>query len=248
MQSTLALRLARPLTVPAGDLPAADGSADPHRSAATSKQLKRRHFHTTSFQHNPCAAARITATRHFHHRRFTPPTPIHPCTAPSDAVACATRRRVCCDGPVSCARAAAVFVVGYVLLHTGRIMGHKKEQKSYCQHVDGALKRIDNGLAPGPSGWTGSNLSLLWQGDSTKVKAGQQLPKRNISNGVHSCFPKKKKRRASWRRQDSPAGGVESALDECSRTDHHRRQLEDRLQERIQQHLTRRGGGDTATR
>jgi hypothetical protein len=46
--------------------------------------------------------------------------------------------------------------------------------------------RIDNGAAPGPSGWTGSHLMLIWQGGSPEAKKGLTLLIRDICNGVYS--------------------------------------------------------------
>jgi len=53
------------------------------------------------------------------------------------------------------------------------------------KHLGQVLKtRIHNGSAPGPSGWTGSHLMMLWGSKETAVKKGMELFIRDICNGV----------------------------------------------------------------
>ena len=45
-------------------------------------------------------------------------------------------------------------------------------------------KRVNNGSAPGPSGWTGSHLQLLAESDDEEVKTGICMLVKDIGNGV----------------------------------------------------------------
>jgi len=69
-------------------------------------------------------------------------------------------------------------------------------------------KRIHNGSAPGPSGWTGSHLMLLWDSGSTDARAGLTLLIRDICNGVFSGETKKRLLACRLIPLDKKDGGV----------------------------------------
>ena len=148
----------------------------------------------------------------------SPPTLPEPATAPSDSDAerltravRRARRIVRTGGPHALSRAAKALALTAMAPMTAAtrhklrelhpqaksalppLPPHRAPGVLALDQLDKVLRRrVHNGSAPGPSGWTGSHLMLLWEGGSAEAKSGLTLLIRDICNGVFAGEAKKR--------------------------------------------------------
>lgn len=69
----------------------------------------------------------------------------------------------------------------------GRLPAHRAAEIGSLEKVlPRVIKQLDNGSAPGVSGWNGSHLAAVWAGGTKEARDGLHLMLRDLCNGIFS--------------------------------------------------------------